>query len=206
MRYLSRLVGGYRQHRLRYDGAGPALIASGGSPRSLRRVTARDNEVNTQWTPARQGAESNEMADTWAKPAADVSSYRGDRAYPRETSLSHMTRRETEVRPQTTRDRITERIRPDRLFRPPKGSRIRPQLRRERKAVAGRYFSSSPDTRLPAHTYATRSGGLRATSAGVGSASASPGSTSSLGVPRRHGRCGRGLEWHTDGSTPRTRP
>ena len=36
-----------------------------------KRITDRDNSINVWWTPAHQGVEDNEAADTWAKTAAE---------------------------------------------------------------------------------------------------------------------------------------
>lgn len=60
-----------------------------------KRITARGSEVTVRWAPAYQRVEGNEMADTWAKAAADGSSYEDERAYLRVMRLSHMTRMST---------------------------------------------------------------------------------------------------------------
>ena len=51
-----------------------------------------------------------------------------------------MTRVATEARSRETADWIREHVRPERKYRPPPGRGLRPQLRRVRKTLAGRYY------------------------------------------------------------------
>ena len=106
-----------------------------------KQITARGSEVTVRWAPAYQRVEGNEMADTWAKAAADGSSYEDERAYLRVMRLSHMTRMSTETRPQVTGDWMSNRVGASRRYRPPRGG-MRPELRSERKALTGRYYQS----------------------------------------------------------------
>ena len=62
------------------------------------RITSHGNAITVRRTPAHQGVEGNEAADTWAKAAAERTPPRGGPGYLRETSLSHMTPRATEAR------------------------------------------------------------------------------------------------------------
>ena len=57
------------------------------------RILVRDNTATIRWTPAHLGVEGNEMADTWARVAAERKAHTVDRFYMLETSLSHMTRK-----------------------------------------------------------------------------------------------------------------
>ena len=78
----------------------------------------------------------------YAKAAA-VGSAPGEvsEGYRKETSLSHMTRVATEARSRETAEWITGRVRAERRHRSPSGRGLhRPQLRRVRKTLAGRYY------------------------------------------------------------------
>ena len=164
------------------------------------RITDRDNPITIRWTSAHQGAEGNGAADAWAKAAVEKTHPGDNPAFPRETSLSRMTRA-TEARPQTTKYWIAEHVKPGRRYRPPKGSSIRSGLQRVRKALAGRYYqlltghAPAPD-RLQvvprsAPTCTTRSARSSVVSAGgVGAVSDSPGSALSLGVEPGQEKCG----------------
>ena len=61
--------------------------------------------------------------------------------YSADTSLSHMTRVATEARSRETTEWISRHVRPGRRYRPPPGRGLRrPQLRRVRETLAGRYY------------------------------------------------------------------
>lgn len=73
------------------------------------------------------------MPDVHAEAAAEGRADAVERAFLRETSLVHVTRVTIEAHTQDTRRRISGR----RRYRPPKGGDVRPDLRRERKELAG---------------------------------------------------------------------
>lgn len=61
--------------------------------------------------------------------------------YSDETSLSHMARAAAEARSRKTAEGISEKVRAERRYRPTSGQGLRrPQLRRVRMTLAGRYY------------------------------------------------------------------
>ena len=69
------------------------------------RIASHSDTVTVGWAPAHRGAGGSEATGTWAMAAVERGPPKdGDPAYLRETSLSHMARRETEARSQATRD------------------------------------------------------------------------------------------------------
>ena len=62
------------------------------------------------------------------------------RDYLRETSFAHMTRRTTEARSAGVAKWIGDHVKSKHHYTPPKGPKLRKELRHERKALAGRYF------------------------------------------------------------------
>ena len=65
--------------------------------------------------PAHLGVKGrNEMADTWARIAAESRAHEIDRAYMLETSLSHMRKKTAESKIQTTHEWIASHVKPGR--------------------------------------------------------------------------------------------
>ena len=90
---------------------------------------------------------SNEKADDYAKTAARQTTPCSDEEVPyallKETSLSHMSRSATEVKPRASAEWIASNVRPERRYRPPPGRGLRHQhLRSTKKEWAGRYYQS----------------------------------------------------------------
>ena len=67
-----------------------------------------------------QGSGMNEVADDWAKEAAEDTADAVGRLRLRMTSLSHMTRAVTEAKPQGTKSWIENQVRRRRGYNPPK--------------------------------------------------------------------------------------
>ena len=80
------------------------------------------------------------IADDWAKRAAEDHGDSVPRAYLRETSFAHMARRVTEARAAGVSKWIVDHVNCRRRYSPPKGQKLRKELRHERKALAGRYY------------------------------------------------------------------
>ena len=80
------------------------------------------------------------MSDLYAKGAAESIAHAVDRAYFREPGFAHMARVTTEAETEGTDRWIASHIQRRRRYRPPKGGKLRKELRHERKAIAGRFY------------------------------------------------------------------
>ena len=67
-----------------------------------------------------------------------------DRQYLREASSAQLRRRTTKARIQGTRDWVASHARSSRRYRPPTGSSIRPDLKKERKELHSREILPAP--------------------------------------------------------------
>ena len=92
------------------------------------------------WVPSHSGIEGNEVADDWAKMVAESLPDAVPRDYLRETSFVHMTRRATEARPAGAAKWIGDHVKNKHRYTPPKGPKLRKELRHEHKALEGRYY------------------------------------------------------------------
>lgn len=90
--------------------------------------------------PVHGEVEGNEMADDFAKQAAESAVDAADRPYLREASLAHWTRKTTDERTQITRRWIQSHVKRSRRHRPLTGSNLRPGLLKGRKEPASRYY------------------------------------------------------------------
>ena len=95
-----------------------------------------------RWVPARSDIIGNEMADRYAKEAAQSTRHSVTERLVREASLSHLAQVVTERRLSTaTNQWITDHIRPERRYRPPTGAGLRRKaLRKVGKSLASRYY------------------------------------------------------------------
>ena len=126
------------------DALGPAQRFTTAAIEICDRIHARGDQVTIRWVPSHIGVEGNEMADRYAKAAADRSAPCRDEATPPElvdeASLSYMTRTATEARSRATAEWITDHVRAERRYRPPpRGGPRRRQLGGTRKELAGRF-------------------------------------------------------------------
>ena len=101
-----------------------------------KRLLARPKGHHT----SHLGIEGNEIADDWAKGAAEDLGRSIPRAYLCETNFAHMTRRVTEARAAGVSKWTVDHVNRRRRYSPPKGQKLRKELRHERKALAGRYY------------------------------------------------------------------
>ena len=107
------------------------------------RVLARDNKVTIRWVPAHHGVPGSEIADEYAKTAAEGSPPRDEvpDEYNRwETSLSNMTKAAAEARPVLLPNKFPVTSGPSDATGPPRGEASDDHRRRVRKSFAGRYF------------------------------------------------------------------
>lgn len=81
--------------------------------------------IALRWTTAHWGDEVNEVADSYAKGAAESPHDPIDREYLCEASLAHLTRKSTEAKSWSTWECIRSRVKSDRRYKPPKGGKIR---------------------------------------------------------------------------------
>ena len=104
------------------------------------RLASRGNTLTLRWVPSHLGIEGNEVADDWAKRAAEDQGDFVPRAYLRETSFAHTAGRVTEARLAGVSSWLVDHVNRRRRYSPQKGQKLRKELRHQRKALAGRYY------------------------------------------------------------------
>ena len=104
------------------------------------RLASRWNALTLRWVPGHMGVEGNEVRDQWAGEAAESLGDAVPKAYLRETSFAHRTRATTEARSAGVSEWIMDHVDRRRRYCPPKGQKLRKELRHERKALASRYY------------------------------------------------------------------
>ena len=102
------------------------------------RLSSRGNTLTLSWVLSHSDIEGNEVADDWAKMAAESPMDAVPRDYLRETSFAYMSRKATEVRSAGVAKWIVDHVKNKHRYTPPKGPKLRKELRHERKALAGR--------------------------------------------------------------------
>ena len=129
---------------MRTDALGPGQRFANAAIEVCDRILARGGQVTIRWVPSHIEIEGNEMADRYAKAAADRSAPCRDDATPRElideATLSDMTHTATKARSRATAEWIKEIVHAERRYRPPPGRGLRHQhLRNTRKELASRF-------------------------------------------------------------------
>ena len=97
--------------RIQHDGCGPAQALARTVIDMTYELRQRGTNVTVRWTPAHRGVEGNEHADMLAKRAAEGKENRAEPGCQGEASLSHLSRKTTEVRSEATRDWIRNHVR-----------------------------------------------------------------------------------------------
>ena len=90
--------------RVRMDRPGPGQALARAIARFEEVMRERGCSLTIRWAPVHKGIEGNEIADTYAKWAADGYTDPMDKAYLREASLVHLVRETTEAKTQSTKD------------------------------------------------------------------------------------------------------
>ena len=96
--------------RAQHDWCGPAQALTRAVIATVDSLTMQSNTLHIRWTPAHEGAEGNEQADATAKAAAEGEEGRAEPAYLREASLSYLTRKTAEARPEATSEWMRTRV------------------------------------------------------------------------------------------------
>ena len=90
--------------RMATDRTGPGQSFAHAAHETCRQLQSRGNCLTSRRTPTHEGIEGSEVADVWAKAAAENDSNAVDRAYLRQASLSHLSRKQPRQEPQRPRD------------------------------------------------------------------------------------------------------
>ena len=96
--------------------------------------------MTLRWTPSHSSIVGNERADKAAKRAAERKEEKASHGYLMEASLSHLTRVTTETRTSTTAEWIETHSGRRRRYNPPKGGKMRKDLGKVPKELAGRFY------------------------------------------------------------------
>ena len=104
------------------------------------RLASRGNTLTLRWVPSHSDIEGNEVADDWAKMAAESPLDAVPRDYLRETSSAHMAIMAAEARSAGVAKWIGDHVKSKHRYTPPKGPKLRKELRHKRKALAGHHY------------------------------------------------------------------
>ena len=126
--------------RVQHDRTGPGQALAVKAITTTEALTARGNVVTLRWTPSHAGISGNERVDRTAKRAAEGREEEACQEYLREASLSHLTRTTTEARANATAAWIRDHCGRRRRYRPPKGGKLRKELGKCPKELAGRFY------------------------------------------------------------------
>jgi len=105
-----------------------------------REMGERGDSLTIRWVPGHANIEGNEVADFWAKNAAQNRGYATNKAYLNETSLAFMSRKATEARSDGTTKWIAEHSSKRSQYKPPTRKGMRKPLKNIRKGLAARYY------------------------------------------------------------------
>ena len=126
--------------RVTHDHCGPAQALAKAVIAQVSDIHSRGNTITIRWTPTHSGVEGNNQADMATKSAASNKRCMIEPTYRNEASLSYLKRVTTESRSKATRDWIRERVKRKHRYRPPPNGKMRKELSKTRKELAGRYY------------------------------------------------------------------
>ena len=126
--------------RAQHTDCGPAQALASAVVDFSYEIRSRGNSITLRWTPAHQGVDGNKQADAWARRAAERREGRADPAYLREASLSHLTRVSMARRALDTGQWIRDHVERRHRYRPSPGGKMRGELGRVRKELAGHFY------------------------------------------------------------------
>ena len=126
--------------RIQHDRTGPGQSLAIKAIATAEAIAMRENVITIRWTPSHAGIPGNERADRMAKRAAEGREGEVASDYLMEASLSHLTRVTTEARASATATWIRDHCGRRRRYRPPKGGKMRKELGRCPKELAGRFY------------------------------------------------------------------
>ena len=126
--------------RVQHDRTGPDQALAIRAIATAEAIAQRGNTIVVRWTPSHEGITGNERADRMAKRAAEGREGEAGQEYLREASLSHLTRITTETRASTTAEWIQTHCGRRRRYHPPRGGKMRKELGKTPKELAGRFY------------------------------------------------------------------
>ena len=126
--------------RAQHDRVGAGQTLAINAINTAGAIADRGNILTFRWTPSHSGIVGNERADKAAKRAAEGKEGRASSGYLLEASLSHLTRVTTETRANATAEWIRTHCGRRRRYNPPKGGKMRKDLAKAPKELAGRFY------------------------------------------------------------------
>ena len=126
--------------RITHDGCGPAQALARAAIAQAFEIHSRGNTITIRWTPSHSGIGGNNQAGMAAKSAAANRQSAIDPIFRDEASLSYLKRVTTGTRSNATKDWIRTRVKRKHRYRPPPNGKMRKELSRVPKELAGRYY------------------------------------------------------------------
>ena len=126
--------------RVQHDRTGPGQMLAIRAIATAEAIADRGNTLTLRWTPSHEGIAGNERADRVARRAAVRREGKADHSYLKEASLSHLARVTTEARANASAEWIQTHCGRRRRYRPPRGGKMRKDLSKAPKELAGRFY------------------------------------------------------------------
>ena len=126
--------------RITHDECGLAQALARAVIAQASEIHSRGNTITIRWTPSHTGVEGNDQADIAAKSAAANRQGAIDPIFWNEASLSYQKSVTTETRSKATKEWIRDRVKSKHRYCPPPNGKMRKELGRVPKELAGRYY------------------------------------------------------------------